>query len=59
MIIRTPEDTLPISDLLRDVLVCPRDRADLREEGQALVCTRCGRAYPVEQGIPNMLVEGE
>ena len=57
MIIRTPEDTLPISDLLRELLVCPLDRADLRVEGQALVCTGCGRVYPVEQGIPNMLVE--
>lgn len=57
MIIPAADDTLPISDLLRQVLVCPLDRADLRVEGQALVCTRCGRVYPVEQGIPNMLVE--
>jgi uncharacterized protein YbaR (Trm112 family) len=43
-------------DLLR-ILVCPIDHASLRMDGADLVCTRCGRRYPVEDGIPNMLVE--
>jgi uncharacterized protein len=44
---------------LAAVLVCTVDKADLVEdvEGQRLVCTECGRRYPVRDGIPSMLVE--
>jgi uncharacterized protein YbaR (Trm112 family) len=44
---------------LAAVLVCPADKADLTEdEGSGrLVCTECGRRYPVEDGIPIMLVD--
>jgi uncharacterized protein YbaR (Trm112 family) len=43
-------------DLLA-LLVCPVDKADLVLDGSVLICQRCGRQYPVEDGIPNMLVE--
>jgi uncharacterized protein YbaR (Trm112 family) len=39
------------------LLVCPVDKADLELRGNELVCTVCGRRYPIENGIPNMLVE--
>ena len=39
------------------LLVCPVDHADLRLEGEHLICTKCGRSYPIEDGIPNMLVD--
>lgn len=39
------------------MLVCPVDKADLRLDGETLTCLRCGRTYPIEDGIPNMLVE--
>jgi uncharacterized protein YbaR (Trm112 family) len=48
-------DTL--SEVLVDVLVCPKDHADLRLEGNELVCVRCGTRYPIEDGIPNMLID--
>ncbi len=48
-------DVLPVE--LVDLLVCPVDKQDLRLEGQELICTSCDRRYPVEDGIPNMLVE--
>ncbi len=44
------------ADLLA-ILVCPVDKRDLRLEGPVLVCTACNRRYPIEDGIPNMLVE--
>jgi uncharacterized protein YbaR (Trm112 family) len=46
------------SDLL-EILVCPVDKQDVKLEGDHLVCTSCGRTYPIEDGIPNMLVEEE
>ncbi|MBI4606871.1 MAG: Trm112 family protein [Planctomycetes bacterium] len=43
-------------DLL-EILVCPLGKAPLRLEGSALVCTRCGLTYAIEDGIPNMLID--
>lgn len=48
--------TLLDKDLL-DILACPACRADVRLEGDRIVCTSCGRRYPVRDGIPIMLVE--
>ncbi len=55
----------PASDSSREViaadllalLVCPIDKQPVRLEEEALVCTACHRVYPIEDGIPNMLVE--
>ena len=50
-------------DLL-DILACPLDKSELRldvtdEDGEiiagALTCTQCGEAYPIAEGIPNLL----
>lgn len=43
-------------DLL-DILVCPLDHAKVNLRGQELICEQCGRAYPVRDGIPVMLIE--
>jgi uncharacterized protein YbaR (Trm112 family) len=48
-----------ISPELLAILVCPVDKQDLRLEAEALVCTVCGRRYPIVDGIPNMLVDDE
>jgi hypothetical protein len=44
---------------LARILVCPVDHADLDQDeaAQRLVCTECGRRYPVRDGIPVMLIE--
>jgi uncharacterized protein YbaR (Trm112 family) len=54
-----------MKESLMDVLCCPLDKADLeleaeeREDGEVLsgrlVCTECEEAYPIEDGIPNLL----
>jgi len=46
-----------IDETLARLLVCPVDKADLIEDvdEQRLVCTDCGRRYPVKDGIPIML----
>lgn len=48
-----------IDESLAEILVCPVDKAELREdvEAQRLECTQCGRRYPVRDGIPIMLVD--
>ncbi len=42
---------------LLEILACPLDHAPVREEGDRLVCSECGRRYPVRDGIPVMLIE--
>lgn len=48
-----------IDPSLAEVLVCPVDKEDLSQDeaSQRLVCTVCGRRYPVRDGIPIMLVD--
>ena len=48
-----------INPELRALLVCPVDHAALDDGDGALVCTRCGRRYLIEDGIPNMVPEEE
>jgi uncharacterized protein YbaR (Trm112 family) len=55
-----------VNEDLMDILRCPEDKAELEleadERGEddevmegTLVCTECGEAYPIEDGIPNLL----
>jgi uncharacterized protein YbaR (Trm112 family) len=39
------------------LLVCPVDRAPVDRDGSVLVCPRCGRRYPIRDGIPVMLAQ--
>lgn len=48
---------MPVDKDLLEILACPVDKEPVREEGDRLVCTRCGRRYPVRDGIPVMLVD--
>ena len=43
-------------DLL-ELLVCPLGKAELRLENNTLICTRCGPAFKIEDGIPIMLID--
>lgn len=42
---------------LRELLVCPVDHAELTDGPDVLICTECGRRYPVVEGIPVMLAD--
>ncbi|NQT89855.1 MAG: Trm112 family protein [Candidatus Omnitrophica bacterium] len=42
---------------LLKILACPACKADVTEEGEKIVCSQCGRRYPVRDGIPIMLVD--
>lgn len=42
---------------LLDLLCCPADKSDVVEEGGKIVCKKCGRHYPIQNGIPIMLIE--
>lgn len=44
---------------LLDILACPADKGSLREieNISRLECLKCGRKYPVRQGIPTMLID--
>jgi len=48
---------MPIAPELLEILVCPVDHAPVRETATHLICSSCGRRYPIRDGIPVMLVE--
>ncbi len=53
------EEATLIDPKLLAIMQCPACAGDLSErlEPPALVCAGCGRAYPVREGIPVMLIE--
>ena len=42
---------------LLELLACPACRVGVTQEGDRLVCGDCGRRYPIDDGIPVMLLE--
>ncbi len=44
---------------LLEILACPVDKGDIiyDEENDKLICKKCGRRYPIQDGIPIMLIE--
>ncbi|MDD5348220.1 MAG: Trm112 family protein [Candidatus Omnitrophica bacterium] len=42
---------------LLEILACPACKGRVEEKGDKIVCTKCGRRYPVRDGIPVMLVD--
>lgn len=42
---------------LLDILACPVCKTEVRLEQEKIVCTKCGRRYPIRDDIPIMLVE--
>lgn len=46
-----------IDKALLKFLVCPQSKAPLKQVGDELVCEVSGLAYPINDGIPVLLVE--
>lgn len=44
---------------LLEILACPacKTAVHLDDAGEWIVCDRCGRRYPIRDGIPVMLVD--
>ncbi len=42
---------------LLNILACPACKADVRLEGDRIVCVKCGRRYPIKDDIPIMLID--
>ena len=48
-----------IDKQLLDILACPKCKADVKLEGEKIVCQnpKCGLRYPIRDGIPVMLID--
>lgn len=46
-----------ITKELLDILACPLCKTDVRLEGDRIVCSTCGRRYPIRDEIPVMLID--
>jgi uncharacterized protein YbaR (Trm112 family) len=48
-----------IDKQLLDVLACPKCKANVKLEGEKLICQnpQCGLRYPIRDGIPVMLID--
>ena len=42
---------------LLKILACPACKASVELKENKIVCTKCGRKYPIRDGIPVMLIE--
>ena len=48
---------MPLKKELLDVIVCPKCKGDVKEEGMFLTCSACNLAYPILEDVPDMLIE--
>lgn len=44
---------------LLEILACPACKADVKLEGEKIICTnpKCGLRYPIKDDIPIMLID--
>ena len=42
---------------LLEILACPACKGDVILQQDKIVCTQCGRRYPIKDGIPIMMVD--
>ena len=42
---------------LLDILACPLCKEEVKLEDDKILCTKCGRRYPIRDDIPIMIIE--
>jgi len=42
---------------LLDILACPACTSDVELKDNKIVCKKCGKKYPIKNGIPVMLID--
>lgn len=42
---------------LLEILACPACKGNVEHKDDRIVCVQCGRRYPIQDGIPVMLVD--
>ena len=50
---------MPLDPVLLEIIACPscHGRLDVDEAAQEITCTRCGLVYPINDGVPALLVD--
>jgi uncharacterized protein len=46
-----------IDKSLLEIMACPDCKGTVTEQDNKIVCQKCGKKYPIKDGIPVMLVE--
>jgi len=46
-----------IDEQLLKILACPACQGDVELNDKRIVCVKCGRKYPIKDGIPVLLVD--
>jgi len=46
-----------INKELLEILACPLCKTQVKLEDDRIVCSKCGRRYPIRDGIPVMLID--
>ncbi|MFA5311185.1 MAG: Trm112 family protein [Candidatus Omnitrophota bacterium] len=42
---------------LLDILACPSCKGDVFMQENKIICKKCGKKYPIKEGIPVMLID--
>ncbi|NLE30272.1 MAG: Trm112 family protein [Phycisphaerae bacterium] len=47
---------MTINKELLEILICPDCRGNVEKKDEFIVCSDCGKRYPIREGIPIMLI---
>ncbi len=53
----TSADSTDVDASLLEILACPDDKQPIVKMEDKIVCTHCGKRYPIRDGIPVMLMD--
>ena len=42
---------------LLEILACPACKGEVKQQEERIICIQCGLKYPLQDGIPIMLVD--